>query len=79
MRDACLPPGEGSATLPARLHEFVINHADNDRRAVLAAPGYDVLGERQADGAASWALRCGHRSALLSGHIGSLTRKDGLK
>jgi hypothetical protein len=51
MRDACLPPGEGSPTPPARLHEFVINYTDNDRMAVLAAPGYDVLGERQADGA----------------------------
>ena len=31
-------------------YEFVISHTDNDRRAVLAAPGYDVLAERQADG-----------------------------
>jgi hypothetical protein len=36
---------------PAGHNVFVINHTDNDRRAVLAAPRYDVLGERQADGA----------------------------
>jgi hypothetical protein len=35
---------------PTGYYEFVINHTDNDRRAVLAAPRYDVLGERQADG-----------------------------
>jgi hypothetical protein len=34
---------------PTGYYEFVINHTDNDRRAVLAAPGYDVLGQRQAD------------------------------
>jgi hypothetical protein len=65
------PPGEGRVTLPDRLHEFVINHTDNDRRAVLAAPRYVVLGERQADGALPpSAPRCGRRSAQLSGHIG---------
>ena len=36
---------------PAGYYEFVINHTDNDRRPVLAAPRFDVLGERQADGA----------------------------
>ena len=36
---------------PTGYYEFVINHTDNDRRAVLAAPRYDVPGERQADGA----------------------------
>ena len=36
---------------PAGHYEFVINHTDNDRRPVLAAPRFDVLGERRADGA----------------------------
>jgi hypothetical protein len=34
---------------PTGYYEFVINHTGNDRRTVLAAPGYHVLGERQAD------------------------------
>jgi len=42
----------------------VINHADNDRKAVLAAPGYDVLGERQADGA----LPRGRRGVAIVRH-----------
>jgi hypothetical protein len=36
---------------PVGYYEFVINHTDNDRRAVLAAPRCDVLGKCQADGA----------------------------
>jgi hypothetical protein len=35
---------------PPGYYEFVIDHTDNSRRAVLAAPGYDLPGERQADG-----------------------------
>jgi hypothetical protein len=30
---------------PTGYYEFVINHTDNDRRGVLAAPGDDVLGD----------------------------------
>jgi hypothetical protein len=47
----CLPPAKEERRFPTGYHEFVINHTDNNRRAVLAAPRYDVLGERQAGGA----------------------------
>jgi hypothetical protein len=50
-----------------------MTRTDNDHGAVLAAPRYDVLGERQADGALPRRRRGGHRSAQLSDHIGSLT------
>ena len=70
MRHACLPPGEGRAALPPTgCHEFVINHTDNDRRAGLAAPGYGVLGERQADGA----LPRRRRGAALVRHSQAVT------
>jgi hypothetical protein len=49
---------------PTGYYEFVLNHTDNDRRAVLAAPGYDVLGERQAD----HALPHGGRDVVIVRH-----------
>ena len=42
---------------PDRDYEFVINHTDSDRKVLLAAPGYDVLGERPADGTLSLGRR----------------------
>lgn len=44
-------PAKEERRFPTGYYEFVINHADNDRAAVLAAPRCDVLGERQAGGA----------------------------
>jgi beta-galactosidase len=41
--------------------EFVINHTDNDRKVQLATPGYDVLGDRPADGT----LALGHRGVAI--------------
>jgi beta-galactosidase len=35
---------------PDHDYEFLINHTDNERKVLLSAPGYDVLGERPADG-----------------------------
>jgi beta-galactosidase len=35
---------------PGHDYEFLINHTDNDRKALLAGPGYDVLGQRPAEG-----------------------------
>jgi beta-galactosidase len=35
---------------PDAEYEFLINHTDGDRKVMLAGPGYDVLGRRQADG-----------------------------
>jgi hypothetical protein len=66
--------------LPAGYYEFVINRTDNDRRAVLATPRYDVPRERQADGAPPRRRRgVAIVRPQLSGHLGSLTRKDGPK
>jgi beta-galactosidase len=45
-------------------YEFVINHTDNDRKVMLAAPGYDVLGERSADGT----LSVGRRGVAIVRH-----------
>ena len=49
---------------PTGSYEFVINHADNDGWAVLAAPRYDVPGARQADGA----LPRGRRGVVIVRH-----------
>jgi beta-galactosidase len=35
---------------PGHDYEFLINHTDQERKVLLSAPGYDVLGERPADG-----------------------------
>ncbi|HEY3904303.1 MAG TPA: beta-galactosidase [Streptosporangiaceae bacterium] len=35
---------------PETEYEFLINHTDGDRKVMLAGPGYDVLGRREADG-----------------------------
>ena len=64
---------------PAGYYEFVINHTDNDRRAVVAAPRCDVLENVRRTARRPSAPRCGHRSTPLSGHSGSRTRKDGPK
>jgi beta-galactosidase len=45
-------------------YEFVINHTDADRKVLLAAPGYDVLGEREADGT----LALGRRGVAIVRH-----------
>jgi beta-galactosidase len=45
-------------------YEFVINHADADRKVLLATPGYDVLGERPADGT----LALGRRGVAIVRH-----------
>jgi beta-galactosidase len=45
-------------------YEFVINHTDNDRKVMLATPGYDVLGERPADGT----LPVGRRGVAIVRH-----------
>jgi beta-galactosidase len=45
-------------------YEFVINHTDTDRKVLLAAPGYDVLGERPADGT----LALGRRGVAIVRH-----------
>jgi len=57
---------------PDHDYEFVINHTDHDRKVLLAAPGYDVLGERPADGT----LSLGRRGVAVVRHS-SPTRKDG--
>jgi beta-galactosidase len=49
---------------PDHDYEFVINHTDNDRKVLLAAPGYDVLGERPADGT----LPLGRRGVAVVRH-----------
>jgi beta-galactosidase len=49
---------------PDRDYEFVINHTDSDRKILLAAPGYDVLGERPADGT----LPLGRRGVAVVRH-----------
>lgn len=57
-----------------RDYEFLINHTDSDRKVLLATPGYDVLGERPADGA----LSLGRRGVAIVRHATPyLTRKDG--
>jgi beta-galactosidase len=45
-------------------YEFVINHTDNDRKVLLATPGYDVLGDRPADGT----LALGRRGVAIVRH-----------
>jgi beta-galactosidase len=45
-------------------YEFVINHTDTDRKVMLAAPGYDLLGERSADGT----LSVGRRGVAIVRH-----------
>ena len=42
---------------PDHDYEFVINHTDNDRKAPLSAPGYDVLAGRPADATLSLGRR----------------------
>jgi len=49
---------------PDHDYEFVINHTDNDRKVLLATPGYDVLGERPADGT----LPLGRRGVAVVRH-----------
>lgn len=49
---------------PDHDYEFVINHTDNDRKVLLAAPGYDVLGDRPADGT----LHLGRRGVAVVRH-----------
>jgi beta-galactosidase len=49
---------------PERDYEFVINHTDNDRKVLLAAPGYDVLAERPANGT----LALGRRGVAIVRH-----------
>jgi len=49
---------------PDHDYEFVINHTDNDCKVLLAAPGYDVLGERAADGT----LALGRRGVAIVRH-----------
>lgn len=57
-----------------RDYEFLINHTDSDRKVLLATPGYDVLGERPADGT----LSLGRRGVAIVRHATPyLTRKDG--
>jgi beta-galactosidase len=46
---------------PGETFEFVINHTDNDRKVQLATPGYDVLGDRPADGT----LALGHQGVAI--------------
>jgi beta-galactosidase len=36
--------------LPDRDYEFLVNHSDGERKVHLAAPGYDLIGERLVDG-----------------------------
>jgi beta-galactosidase len=45
-------------------YEFVINHTDNDRKAPLSAPGYDVLAGRPADAT----LSLGRRGVAIVRH-----------
>jgi beta-galactosidase len=49
---------------PEHDYEFVINHTDNDRKVLLATPGYDVLGDRPADGT----LALGRRGVAIIRH-----------
>jgi hypothetical protein len=49
---------------PGHDYEFLINHTDNDRKALLAGPGYDVLGQRPADGT----LALGRRGVAIVRH-----------
>jgi beta-galactosidase len=49
---------------PDHDYEFLINHTDNDRKAQLAGPGYDVLGRRPADGT----LALGRRGVAIVRH-----------
>jgi beta-galactosidase len=45
-------------------YEFVINHTDSDRKALLGTPGYDVLAGRPADGT----LPLGRRGVAIVRH-----------
>jgi beta-galactosidase len=49
---------------PDHDYEFVINHTDGDCKVLLSAPGYDVLGERAADGT----LALGRRGVAIVRH-----------
>jgi beta-galactosidase len=49
---------------PDHDYEFVINHTDSDCKVLLSAPGYDVLGERAADGT----LALGRRGVAIVRH-----------
>jgi Beta-galactosidase C-terminal domain len=49
---------------PGRDYEFVINHTDSERKILLAAPGYDVLAERPANGT----LPLGRRGVAIVRH-----------
>ena len=57
LTDFAAMPSDGVERVVRRAadhdYEFVINHTDTDRKVMLAAPGYDVLGERSADGTLS--------------------------
>jgi beta-galactosidase len=50
---------------PDHDYEFLINHTDNDRKAQLSGPGYDVLGQRPADGT----LALGRRGVAIVRHL----------
>lgn len=60
------PDGVERVVRPSGDHdyEFVINHTDSDCKVLLAAPGYDVLGERAADGT----LALGRRGVAIVRH-----------
>jgi beta-galactosidase len=49
---------------PGHDYEFLINHTDDDRKVLLAAPGYDVLGRRPAGGT----LALGRRGVAIVRH-----------
>ena len=68
LTDFAAMPSDGVERVVRRAadhdYEFVINHTDNDRKVMLAAPGYDVLGERSADGT----LSVGRRGVAIVRH-----------
>jgi beta-galactosidase len=55
LADVAAGPSDGVERVlrrsPDHDYEFLINHTDSERKALLGAPGYDVLGGRPADGA----------------------------
>jgi beta-galactosidase len=68
LADSAAGPSDGVERVvrrtPEHDYEFVINHTDNDRKVLLAAPGYDVLGDRPADGT----LALGRRGVAIIRH-----------
>ena len=68
LTDFAAMPSDGVERVVRRAadhdYEFVINHTDTDRKVMLAAPGYDLLGERSADGT----LSVGRRGVAIVRH-----------